>query len=111
MSYTVRLLDPAIGFLEGLRPTMQAKAYRAVNLLENVGPPLGPPYAKSVVGQRGLRELRVQLGSDACRLFYFHFRNVVYVVTSGYMKKTQKLDVLEIQRAVRLMRTYMEENR
>jgi phage-related protein len=90
---------------------MQAKAYRAIALLSEMGPLLGLPHAKAVVGQRGLRELRVQLGSDAFRLFYFHYRDVVYVVTSGYVKKAQKLDVMEIQRAAKLMRAFLEASR
>lgn len=79
-------------------------------LLADTGPLLGQPHAKAVVGQRGLRELRVQLGSDTCRLFYFHSRGVTYVVTSGYVKKAQRLDALEVQRAVRMMRRFLEEN-
>jgi len=111
MLYSVRVLPPAVHFLLELQPRMQAKAYRTIALLAEMGPLLGPPHAKAVTGQRGLRELRVQLGSDACRLFYFHFQNVVYVVTSGYVKKAQKLDVMEVQRAARLMRAFLEENR
>ena len=37
--------------------------------------------------------------------------NVVYVVTSGYVKKAQKLDVMEIQRAAKLMRAFLEASR
>ena len=111
MSFSVRLLQPAVDFLQELPPKIRAKAFRTVALLTDIGPLLGLPHAKAVVGQHGLRELRVQVGSDACRLFYFHFGNEVYIVVSGYRKKAQKLDVLEIQRAVRLMHTFMEENR
>jgi len=111
MSYSVRFLQPAMDFLRELSPRLRAKALRAVALLADSGPLLGPPHAKALSGQRGLRELRVQLGSDVCRLFYFHFRSEVYIVASGSVKKAQKLDVLEIQRAVRLMHAFMEENR
>ncbi len=54
-------------------------------------------------------ELRVRFGSDICRMFYFHFRQGVYVVTSGYQKKTRKLDPGEIRRAVESMRDFLEE--
>ena len=110
MPYSVRLLEPADRFVRGLQPKMRAKVLRSMALLAETGPLLGQPHAKAVAGQRGLRELRVQLGSDACRLFYFHFRSVTYVVTSGYVKKSQKLDALEVHRAVRLMHTFLEEN-
>jgi len=39
-----------------------------------------------------LFELRVKHGSNICRLFYFYFRNNIYIVTSGYLKKDQKFD-------------------
>jgi hypothetical protein len=80
MPYSVRLLEPADQFVRGLQPKMRAKVLRSMALLADTGPLLGQPHTKAVVGQRGLREFRVQLGSDACRLFYFHFRSVTYVV-------------------------------
>jgi phage-related protein len=108
MSYRVRLLRPASAFLEDLPRKLRAKAFRTVELLREFGPLIGPPHAKAVTGYRGLRELRVRYASDICRLFYFHYRGTVYVVTSGYVKKAQKLDEREIDRAVRLMREVLE---
>jgi phage-related protein len=108
MAYRVRLLRPASVFLEGLPRKLRAKAFRTVELLREFGPLMGPPHAKAVTGQRGLRELRVRYASDICRLFYFHYRDVVYVVTSGYVKKARKLDEREIDRATRLMREVLE---
>jgi len=111
MPFQVLLLEPVVEFLEGLPARLRAKAFRTVQLLREFGPALSQPHAKAVAGQRGLRELRVRLGSDICRLFYFHYRDVICVVTSGYVKKTQKLSGPEVERAVRLMREYLEEQR
>lgn len=107
--YDVRLLRPAVDFLEGLPKKLRAKALRTVGLLRRFGPELGEPHAKALVGLRGLRELRVRFGSDICRLFYFHHEGVVYVVTSGYLKKAQKLRDSEVERAKTLMREVLEE--
>jgi phage-related protein len=109
MPYQVRLLKPAVDFLEGLPGKLRAKAFRTVELLRRFGPLLGEPHAKAIVGQHGLRELRIRFGSDICRLFYFHYRDVVYVVTSGFVKKAQRLRDSEVERARRLMREVLEE--
>ena len=110
MSYDVRLLRPAVDFIEGLPRKLRAKALRTVELLRRFGPELGEPHAKAITGARGLRELRVRFGSDICRLFYFRREGVVYVVTSGYVKKARKLKDSEIERARRLMREVLEED-
>ena len=55
-----------------------------------------------------LHELRSQIGSNTCRLFYFHKGQRVYVVTSGYVKKAHRTSRSEIDRAMRLKRKYEE---
>ncbi len=69
------------------------------------------PHSKTLKGTDGLRELRIKFASDIVRLFYFHHRGRVYVVTSGFVKKTAKTDARELQRAVRLMREVKETDR
>jgi hypothetical protein len=81
---------------------MQAKIQRAIGLLEEFGYRLPEPHSKKVIGYEGLDELRVKVGTDICRLFYFHWHNKIYVVTSGYVKKKDKLDPKEIERAIKL---------
>jgi len=75
-------------------------------LLEQFGPQLPVPHAKSLKNCQGLKELRVKQGSDIVRLFYFHHKGRLYVVTSGYLKKTQKTNQREIARAMRLMNEF-----
>jgi phage-related protein len=52
--------------------------------------------------------LRVKLGSDICRLFYFYWQDKIYVITSGYIKKTRKLEQAELKRAERIMNQFKE---
>ena len=52
--------------------------------------------------------MRIKFASDIVRLFYFHHGGRLYVVTSGFVKKTGKTDPRELQRAVRLMREVKE---
>ncbi len=106
--YEVRLLEPAIEFLRGLSPKLRTKAYRGIELLATFGPELSMPHARTLRNAGDLRELRVKFASDIVRLFYFHHEEKVYIVTSGFVKKSDKTDPRELQRAIRLMRRLKE---
>jgi len=108
--YEVRLLDPANELLESCSSKMQAKILRTIDLLERFGSNLPQPHAKKLSGYN-LKELRVKLGSDIIRMFYFHYKNKIYVITSGYIKKTNKISKNEIKRALKLKAKFEEENR
>ncbi|MFC1585397.1 type II toxin-antitoxin system RelE/ParE family toxin [Fibrobacterota bacterium] len=108
MDYEVMLIDQAVGFLRKLSLNMRAKVFRTIELLKTFGPNLTEPYSKSMTGYRELKELRVKLGNTICRLFYFHFKGNIYIVTSGFIKKKQKTDKREIDKAVKLMNEFKE---
>ena len=99
-------MEIATGFVQKLSVKMRAKVLRTIGLLEQFGLQLPAPHAKALKNCGGLRELRVKQGSDIVRLFYFHQKGKVYVVTSGYLKKTQKTNQREIARAIRLMKEF-----
>jgi phage-related protein len=108
MAYKVRILPPAAEFHDALPDRLRAKAVRAIVLLREFGPFLREPHAKKVTDWQGLLELRVALGTDACRLFYFWYGEQIAVVASGYLKKGMKLQRRELERAARLMNEYRE---
>jgi hypothetical protein len=101
MQYEVILLEPATDFLRSLDEKLQAKTFRAIELLGHFGPRLPMPHSKKLSGY-DLWELRVQQAGRICRLFYFHDRERIYIVTSGYVKKSDKTNPEEIRRALRL---------
>ena len=105
MPYEVVLLDPVRNFLRGLGEKLQAKASRAIELLGYFGPLLRMPHSRKL-GDHDLWELRVQQAGMICRLFYFHDQGRIYVVTSGYVKKTEKANSDEIRKALRLKADY-----
>lgn len=72
---------------------------------------LPEPHSKKIRGGTGkeLYELRVKLGRNICRLFYFYWKDKIYVITSGYMKKTDKINKREILKAVKIMKFVKEE--
>jgi phage-related protein len=107
MPFRVVLLEPAMGFIKGLDPRLQAKALRSIELLEHFGPQLPMPHSKKLTGYN-LWELRVRQATNICRLFYFHDKQTTYVVASGYVKKTNKTSVEEIQKAARLRDLYLQ---
>ena len=109
MKYTVIILEPAKDFLLNLDIKFRAKAFKTVEVLQEFGPFLKEPHAKNITGVKYLFELRIKLGSNICRLFYFHHEHYIYVITSGYIKKDQKLDKSEINKALKLMKLFKEE--
>ena len=111
MQYEVRLLDPANEFIDNLPEKMQAKVYHTIDMLREFGYQLMEPWSKTLRNAEGMKELRVKLASNICRLFYFHHRDRLYVVTSGYTKKRHKTDKQEIERALRLMYEVLKEDR
>jgi phage-related protein len=108
MGYKVKLLPPAVRFLDGLHDRLKAKVARSIRLLQEFGPSLREPHSKKVSDWPGLFELRIMLGHDACRFFYFWHHEHLYIVTSGYIKKRMKLDRKELERAALLMRQHTE---
>ena len=110
MIYAVRILAPAKAFLQSLDVKLRAKAFRTINLLQEFGPFLTGPHSKKIKQYEKLFELRVKHGSNICRLFYFYFGNNIYIVTSGYLKKDQKLNKAELKKAMHIMNRYMEKH-
>ncbi len=106
MNYEVIILEPAKRFIDGLEVKLKAKTFRTIELLGEFGPFLSEPHSKKVAGYKGLYELRVIQGSNICRLFYFHDKGKVYVITSGFIKKESRLKKSEIDLAVRLFNNY-----
>lgn len=110
MRFQVELLEDATKFIMSQPVKMQAKIQRTIGLLKEFGYELPEPHSKKIKGKRKLYELRIKLGSDICRMFYFHFRSKIYIITSGYIKKAMKTDERQIDIAIRLMTQFLEEN-
>jgi phage-related protein len=108
--YEVELLPPAVEFLNGLETKLRAKAVRSIELLRQFGPRLPMPHAKRLTGY-SVWELRTKQGSNIVRMFYFVKDRTAYVITSGYVKKTDKTSRVEIERAIRLMADFMEDEK
>jgi phage-related protein len=110
MHFEVKVLPPAYDFIRSLPPKMRAKLYRGIDLLKLFGFRLAEPHVKALKDTGGLKELRVKIATDICRLFYFHYMGNIYVCTSGYIKKADTTDEQELKRALRIRNNFLQEH-
>jgi phage-related protein len=108
MRFRVILLSGADEFIHSLSPKLEAKALRAIDLLQQFGYLLKEPHSKILKDAEGMKELRIKVATDICRLFYFHHMDMVYIITSGYVKKEDSTSREEIDRALRLKAVFLE---
>lgn len=95
---------PVSDFIRELPAKFQVKALDALRILEDEGPSLREPYSKAM--GNGLFELRIKFASDIARVFYFFMVGQKIIVTNGYIKKRQKTDRNELERAYRYKAEY-----
>lgn len=96
---------PIVSFMEELNVKLRRKAIDSLSVLEEYGNELREPYSKSM--GKGLFELRVTFGNDTIRIFYFFQTDFNIVVTSGYVKKTERTPQRELSRARKYMKDYL----
>jgi len=65
-------------------------------------------YLKKLVGTEDLWEVRVQIGGNSYRLLGFFDGPQLLILTSGFVKKQQKIPVREIQVAHQRRTEYLE---
>lgn len=99
---------PVQDFLYSLNPKLRAKAFSDIELLKKLGNELKEPYVEPLKGKnnKGLYELRIKFSSDIARIFYFTYYNNKFVLLHGFIKKTMKTPVNEINKARKYMEDY-----
>lgn len=75
-----------------------------LGLLQEKGPNLQRPYADVLEGP--IRELRVSFGRLEIRILYFIYGKSI-VLTHGFLKKTQKVPMEEIEMAKRYRNNWL----
>ena len=81
------------------------KIIEAIETLERVP----ENYLKAVTSTKGLYEARISLASNIWRVFCFFDRGKLVILLNGFIKKTQKTPIREIQKALKLMNEYYKE--
>lgn len=98
--------EPAKDFLLSLPPKMRAKMLRTIDLLARNGNELREPYSEPL--RNGIMELRAKVGSDISRVLYFFVVGQRAILTHGFIKKTNKTPVAEIERAISYRQDFFE---
>jgi phage-related protein len=98
---------PVQEFLDSLFGRVAQKIAWVLGVLEDVNI-VPSSYFKKLIGTEEIWECRVQFGSDAYRIFCFFFGRAVVVLTHGFIKKSQKAPVHEIERAEAYRRDFLK---
>jgi len=96
-------------FLDSMTDKLRAKVMKLLDLLEEHGPNLKRPYSDTL--RDGIRELRCQQGHNNIRALYFFFKGKKIIITHGIIKKTDKVPVAEIDRALSYKRDFETRNK
>jgi phage-related protein len=94
------------GFVAGLEISTRDKVARSINLLEEFGYLLRMPHSKNITNK--IFELRIR-GKHEIRIFYCQHNNQYYLL-SGFIKKTQKTPLREVQKAIRMFEELTQYN-
>ncbi|HAM49898.1 MAG TPA: hypothetical protein DCP92_04090 [Nitrospiraceae bacterium] len=94
-------------FLESLSGKVAQKIAWVLSLVEDLDV-VPTTYFKKLVGTEEIWECRIQLGSNAYRIFGFFDGNNLVVLTHGLIKKTQKTPQREIEKAETYRRDYLK---
>jgi phage-related protein len=62
-------------------------------------------------GTDGLYEIRIELKSNIYRIFCCFDEGKIIVLFNGFQKKTQKIPIKEIERALKIKAQYLNEKR
>ncbi len=89
---------------------VKAKIIWTIELIEELER-VPETYLKHIESTKGLYEIRVKQGRDIFRIFCFFDKGHLIIVTSGFHKKTQKTPKKEIDRALKIMEEYENENK
>ena len=95
-------------FFANLKPEVKKKFNWILQLLTCIDR-IPEKYLKYIKGSSGIYEIRVEVGSDIYRVFCFFDEGKIIILLSGFQKKTQKIQKVEIELAEKLKREYFNE--
>ena len=91
--------------LLSLDKKMRAKMTDMISILQDNGYELRMPYSKHL--SNGIFELRAKFGSNISRVLYFFYVDQHIVLTNGFVKKTRKTPIKEIEQAKKYRADYL----
>ncbi|MDP3928362.1 MAG: type II toxin-antitoxin system RelE/ParE family toxin [Bacteroidota bacterium] len=99
-----------LDFYENQPDNVQRKIEWTLNLIK-VTRQVPEKYFKHLEGAKGLYEIRVEVGNNIYRIFSFFDRGNLVVLGNAFQKKTQKTPKQELEKAIKIMEEYQNENK
>ncbi len=99
-----------LNFYEEQSENVQAKIEWALNLIR-VTRQVPEKYFKHLEGTKGLYEIRVDVGSQTFRIFSFFDKGNLVVLGNAFQKKSKKTPKQELEKAIKIMEEYKNENK
>ena len=97
--------EPVADFIDSLSIDAQAKILRLIDLLARYGVLLKEPYTKQIRGK--LREMSIIDKTGNVRILYFTYTGKRFVLLHGFIKKTGKTPVTEVDLAEKRMNDFI----
>lgn len=97
-------------FFLGQSDKVKAKIIWTIQLIEELEW-VPESFLKHIESTDGLYEIRIKLGRDIFRIFCFFDQGRLIILTNGFQKKTQKTPKKEIEKALKIMEEYKNENK
>ena len=98
---------PMIDFINSIEnEKLKTKTIKNIYKLADLRNKARPPLSEYI--DDGIFELRTKFSSNITRAFYFFIWGDKIVMTNGYIKKFQKLDIKEFNKAKKLMNDYLK---
>ncbi len=104
---TARGTCPVEEFLDALPDKQAQKVAWVLRLVERLDR-VPEQYLKRLVGTNGIWEIRVQSGGNSYRFLGFFDGAVLLILTSAFLKKTQKTPRHELELAEKRRQDYMQ---
>lgn len=89
---------------------VKAKIIWTIQLIEEIER-VPESFLKQIESTKGLYEIRIKLVRDIFRIFCFFDQGKLIILINGFQKKTQKTPKKEIDRALKIMEVYKNENK
>ena len=99
-----------LDFYEKQPDNVQRKIEWTLNLVR-VTRQVPEKYFKHIEGTKGLYEIRIEVGNNIYRIFSFFDKGNIVVLGNAFQKKTQKTPKNEIEKAIKIMEEYLNENK
>ena len=99
-----------LDFYENQSDNVQAKIEWTLNLIR-VTRQVPEKYFKHLEGTKGLYEIRIEVCSNIYRIFSFFDKGNLVVLGNAFLKKTQKTPKQELEKALKIMEEYQDENK